>query len=370
MPTTPNTLVCQYRYDALDRLIGLESIDSPRNQRFYCKSRLATEIEGALRHTTFQHDDWLLALQQQQGVEHDTALLATDQQRSVMNTLKADQQAKSIAYAPYGHRQATNGWLSLMGFNGERPDPLTKHYLLGNGYRAFNPVLMRFNSPDSLSPFGKGGLNSYAYCAGDPVNSSDPTGHFKLVKILATTPRSITTQIAGEAPFTHKIRPGISTDRAINAIEQISELSYASLHQPFQNTAYINELNTARNNSLNLQKIAIKNLQKQSYPITELPLPQRLKAAAIKIDDAADRHTLLEYIDITKYGATADEPGPIAWRKLNHARSGKFDSKTSISERPKPAVANDYWRAIHEVRNPNHDALMEQAREIRRIHFY
>ncbi|KAG0373379.1 hypothetical protein BGX24_011777, partial [Mortierella sp. AD032] len=26
--------------------------------------------------------------------------------------------------------------------------------------RAFNPVLMRFNSPDSSSPFGSGGLNS------------------------------------------------------------------------------------------------------------------------------------------------------------------------------------------------------------------
>ncbi len=28
-----------------------------------------------------------------------------------------------------------------------------------------------------MSPFGKGGMNAYAYCAGDPVNRSDPTGH-------------------------------------------------------------------------------------------------------------------------------------------------------------------------------------------------
>ncbi|KPX28444.1 Uncharacterized protein ALO77_03892 [Pseudomonas coronafaciens pv. garcae] len=65
----------------------------------------------------------------------------------------------------------------LPGFNGELLDSITGHYLLGNGYRAYNPVLMRFNSPDSLSPFGKGGLNAYAYCGGDPVNQSDPTGH-------------------------------------------------------------------------------------------------------------------------------------------------------------------------------------------------
>ncbi|MCQ9425345.1 RHS repeat-associated core domain-containing protein [Pseudomonas sp. LJDD11] len=66
---------------------------------------------------------------------------------------------------------------SSPGFNGELPDPLTGHYLLGHGYRADNPVLMRFNSPDSLSPFAEGGINAYAYCRGDPVNRCDPTGH-------------------------------------------------------------------------------------------------------------------------------------------------------------------------------------------------
>ncbi|MCX4409771.1 MULTISPECIES: RHS repeat-associated core domain-containing protein [unclassified Streptomyces] len=69
------------------------------------------------------------------------------------------------------------GLVSLLGFGGEWPDPVTGHYLLGNGYRSFNPVLMRFNSPDSSSPFGEGGFNSYAYCLGDPVNRVDPTGH-------------------------------------------------------------------------------------------------------------------------------------------------------------------------------------------------
>lgn len=37
---------------------------------------------------------------------------------------------------------------------------------------------MRFNSPDSLSPFGKGGLNAYVYCEGDPINRDDASGHF------------------------------------------------------------------------------------------------------------------------------------------------------------------------------------------------
>jgi hypothetical protein len=57
--------------------------------------------------------------------------------------------------------------------------------LLGNGYRAYNPRLMRFHSPDSWSPFGGGGLNAYMYCVGDPVNRSDPTGHWGVLALLS-----------------------------------------------------------------------------------------------------------------------------------------------------------------------------------------
>ncbi|MFM5219650.1 RHS repeat-associated core domain-containing protein [Aeromonas hydrophila] len=64
-----------------------------------------------------------------------------------------------------------------LAFNGERRDPVTGLYHLGQGYRAYNPGLMRFHVADSLSPFGEGGINPYAYCLGDPVNLVDPTGH-------------------------------------------------------------------------------------------------------------------------------------------------------------------------------------------------
>ncbi|WP_276204940.1 RHS repeat-associated core domain-containing protein, partial [Pseudomonas syringae] len=100
---------------------------------------------------------------------------------SVLHALDATQ-GQAFTYSPYGFRPPH---LDLPGFNGEQPDPVTGHYLLGNGYRAFNPVLMRFNSPDNLSPFEDGGLNAYAYCVGDPVNRVDPTGHTPaLLKML------------------------------------------------------------------------------------------------------------------------------------------------------------------------------------------
>ncbi|MGY2186632.1 RHS repeat-associated core domain-containing protein [Pseudomonas sp. SDO5591_S426] len=170
------TLLCRYHYDPLDRLVDWTPSAQAIARRFYLKDRLATEIQGALQRSIMQHDDLLLAQQQGQSGALETRLLATDQQRSVLYVLDATR-LNSLAYPPYGHRPVENGLLSLLCFNGERPDPVTGCYLLGNGYRAFNPVLMRFNSPDSWSPFGEGGLNAYVYCVGDPVNKVDKNGH-------------------------------------------------------------------------------------------------------------------------------------------------------------------------------------------------
>jgi RHS repeat-associated protein len=183
MSSTDETLLCRYRYDPLDRLADSTPSAHARTQRFYLKERLTSEIQGSVQRSIFQQKDQLLAQQQRQDDAVETTLLATDQQRSVLQALDATR-SHPLAYTPYGHRAPENGLLSLLGFNGERPDPVTGHYLLGNGYRAFNPVLMRFNSPDSLSPFGKGGLNAYSYSQGNPVNRTDPTGHFSLVKPL------------------------------------------------------------------------------------------------------------------------------------------------------------------------------------------
>jgi RHS repeat-associated protein len=202
MTSSRATVLCQYHYDPLDRLTGHALTDTTARQRFYCKSRLANEIQGTNWYSIFQQDEQLLAQRQGGGDALDTALLATDQQRSVLQTLKANQPQLPIAYSPYGHRPAAFGLLSLLGFNGEHQDPLTGHYLLGNGYRAFNPALMRFNSPDSLSPFGKGGLNAYGYCAGNPINRTDPTGHFWakdfIQKILQSIPSTVSPSISSK----------------------------------------------------------------------------------------------------------------------------------------------------------------------------
>jgi RHS repeat-associated protein len=195
MASSPKAVLCRYHYDPLDRVAATSALGQPEALRFYQQNRLTTEVHGAVRRTIVQHEDLLLAQQQRIDSAIETTVLTTDQQRSVLHLLD-NTKADSLAYTPYGHHSADSGLVSLLGFNGEHRDPVTGHYLLGNGYRAFNPVLMRFNSPDSLSPFDEGGINAYAYCAGDPVNLVDPTGH-SLFSVMAQVLRAISKFKAG-----------------------------------------------------------------------------------------------------------------------------------------------------------------------------
>jgi RHS repeat-associated protein len=113
---------------------------------------------------------------QKDSISQRTVLLATDSSQSIIGEV-VDGKVNSIAYNAYGQQSAQQEVATGLGFNGQLREMQTSWYVLGNGYRAYNPKLMRFHSPDSWSPFGRGGLNAYMYCVGDPINRSDPTGH-------------------------------------------------------------------------------------------------------------------------------------------------------------------------------------------------
>jgi RHS repeat-associated protein len=106
-------------------------------------------------------------------IQMNTMTLLTGSDR--MNSVVWRSDAPALNYTPHGTPDADAP--GDVGFHGERRDPVNGTTHLGNGYRAYSPVLMRFTCPDSLSPFGAGGINPYAYCAGDPVNRADPSGH-------------------------------------------------------------------------------------------------------------------------------------------------------------------------------------------------
>lgn len=147
-------------------------------------------------------------------------LIGTNQTNSTLLAYDGNTQQVNF-YSAFGNvNSVQNG--QLPGFNGERPDPFTGVSHLGNGYRAYNSVLMRFNSPDNESPFGVGGINPYVYCENDPLNFTDPSGHgiiglairalrlvFKIVKVLAKVIAKTSRVIAGVSQIV-KIATGLS----------------------------------------------------------------------------------------------------------------------------------------------------------------
>ncbi|MFK3815887.1 RHS repeat-associated core domain-containing protein [Pseudomonas sp. NPDC089407] len=143
----------------------------------------------------------------------------------------------SLQYTVYGY-DGRKPRASVLRFSGQRKEPATGHYLLGNGYRAFNPVLMRFHSPDSLSPMGDGGMNCYAYCAGDPVNNTDPSGHMKLPKAKLS---SIRTKAGSKSGYTvnpdlkgGKPVPRVVSQRVVDAVDALGR-GYGRQIEPIMN---------------------------------------------------------------------------------------------------------------------------------------
>ncbi len=111
------------------------------------------------------------------GNDAGTILLGTTASSTV--ALESDSGVRLIPFAPHGHRDNLTGARSQHGFNGEHLDAASGCYLLGTGHhRPYSPVLAMFLAPDRASPFSRGGLNGLSYCAGDPINRTDPSGHF------------------------------------------------------------------------------------------------------------------------------------------------------------------------------------------------
>lgn len=341
-------LLCLYRYDALDRLIGLTPSDEAQLQRFYCKSRLTTEVQGVVEHSIVQQGDLLLAQKRVDGDALETSLLATDQQRSVIQTLKADHPSQPLAYSPYGHRSLKNGMLNLLGFNGERPDPVTGHYLLGNGYRAFNPVLMRFNSPDSLSPFGKGGLNSYAYCLGDPINRIDPNGHFAFFTWLKA---KWTGKLAYNGGVL-SINPNVSTTAAIKARDKLAQLdNKIAWERSVKYGMRSNRMEALAPSGSMTKDGLIKNTILDSIFNPTTKTYSYLDLKTIAIDGLKNRHlrTLQNSIGIANpYNPTLH----------------KMISKHNIAQYLDPHVKK-FYKEVKEIRNP----YLTEAKQERAIHY-
>lgn len=166
-------LVCTYQYDAMNKLISQTFSDGTQNTQFYASGKVINAQFNDEKVTYLCNDEHRLGHQSQAGDNTEFCQYVGDHHNTVVATQR-NGEIETFTYTPYGFRSLMS---NLPGFNGAQIDPVTGWYFLGNGYRVFNPVLMRFHSPDNWSPFGKGGINPYVYCQNDPINRLDPNGH-------------------------------------------------------------------------------------------------------------------------------------------------------------------------------------------------
>ncbi len=175
-------VLTSYCYDA-SGVLSVMQAGQRRHWRFWRGTRVTNEVRtdsaaGA------QNVSWLVvagkpAVELVQAEKRVLTLLAASLQGSVM--IETDGEVRAAGYSPYGHRSGVSASVPVAapGFNGEALDTASGCYLLGAGHhRPYSPALGMFLAPDRASPFGRGGLNPLSYCSADPINRTDPSGHF------------------------------------------------------------------------------------------------------------------------------------------------------------------------------------------------
>lgn len=171
----------RYEYDADSRQVLAGRDAEPKVMLGYANDRLEILDEGQKQIRYFEDEDKVFA--RTGGVE-GPQLYANDASGSVRGVSASGQAHTRRHYTPYGHARVieddgkprTLADLQQPALNGQRLDAATGLYFIGSGLRAYCPDLMIFLQRDSLSPFDEGGINGYAYCAGNPINMADPTG--------------------------------------------------------------------------------------------------------------------------------------------------------------------------------------------------
>lgn len=144
---------------------------------FYRGGAIVAVVQGDSYASVIRGESFPLAITRRADPHDSVELLAVDYQATRLHGAEHTNES-SLNFSPYGYLAVTSQM--LVGFKGERRDAVTGLDLLGMGYRSFSPVLMRFTSCDSESPFGAGGINCYAAMFGDPINGIDPTGRSPL----------------------------------------------------------------------------------------------------------------------------------------------------------------------------------------------
>ncbi|NDJ84119.1 RHS repeat-associated core domain-containing protein [Vibrio campbellii] len=162
----------EYLYNPFEQIYTTKVNTVTQGIRHYLGKRLAMEATATENSIFVAHNGMPVA----EVYDSHSLLLSVNKQNSVVVVVNSEN--SNLTYQAYTPNGETPAPVSRTGFNGEIREHDNGLYQLGNGTRAYCPVSGVFLTPDSWSPFNGGGLNPYTYCSGDPVNMSDPSGHF------------------------------------------------------------------------------------------------------------------------------------------------------------------------------------------------
>ncbi|HDS1748708.1 MULTISPECIES: RHS repeat-associated core domain-containing protein [Pseudomonas] len=231
-------------------------------QFFYQNGKLITIKQAAQQHAIFRTGEAPLA-ESDIKLAGGPALLAIDQSGSVLGR-SCNGEREPLVYTAYGHDAANASARAILRFNGQHPTPYG-HYVLGNGYRTYDPALMRFYAPDGLSPFAEGGLNSYMYCNGDPVGKVDPSGHVPVfLKPFRSFYKGIKNKFFGRTPKSQRIPVEQETSRKNSPAETARKQTEPSTNPYIQQIA-----RSERQGLLQLQQSDLRDFN--TYDLSTVP---------------------------------------------------------------------------------------------------
>jgi RHS repeat-associated protein len=288
---------------------------------FYCRDRLATQVRELSSYSLLDHRQGCLA-QVNFGQGAGSVLFAADAMRTVIAG-SAELSFAKMCYQAYGFSSPQSS--IVPGFNGEARDAVTGCYLLGAGYRLYSPVMMRFYSPDSWSPFGEGGLNAYAYLSCDPVNYSDPTGHVKHYKMNVSQPKKRPGKLAVE-PLSTPASKSPSLDRSNSSGSNLSGASSPLTSSPVSagsSKRYSSQASSDSSASTDFHDIWKLDKSKAKYDKELTPAEQ---AVFDKFQNAINNEG-------KSPGDAAVMAGDSNYKRLQHTKVNRFQIRLSRGQR-------------------------------------
>ncbi|GAA5178696.1 polymorphic toxin-type HINT domain-containing protein [Rugosimonospora acidiphila] len=181
-----------FSFDAFDRLIsddgngysydGLDRLATRNDTTFDYAGQDDQPVSDGTTDYAYGALDELLAIGQGQQDQQDQ-LAVTDQHGDVVGGFDPDDTtlsglSSSTAYDPYGNVIATDGSDGNLGYQGEWTDPDTDQ--VNMGARWYDPSSGTFDSRDDVDYTSGDSIlaNRYTYAAGDPMDETDPDGHW------------------------------------------------------------------------------------------------------------------------------------------------------------------------------------------------